>query len=117
MPVMGKGSGLFAGAMRFLATRIPSVVAEKNGKPGGGPMHVWHVVARERHATGPVELATRALELRKQQPDHHFQMTVIARPRRLAERPAAAHDQAVMMVAAIIEQQLARIRCNVSLGQ
>ena len=27
MAVMGNGSGLFAGAMRFLATRIPSVVA------------------------------------------------------------------------------------------
>src|SRR5207237_5599007 len=89
------------------------VVAEKNGKPWRGLMHVWHVVAREGDATGPVELATRALELRKQQPNYHFQMAEIARTRGLAEGSAAAHDQTAMMVAAIVEQQLARIRCNV----
>ena len=43
-------------------------------------------------------------------------MAIIARARGLAERPASAHDQAALMQA-IVEQQLARVRGDVPLGQ
>src|SRR6266513_825415 len=81
-----------------------TVVAEKQRQSRRRLMHMRQMIAGERDATAPVEFATCAFELRKHQRDDRFEMTILARTSRLAEWSTPTHDQAAIVIAAVVEQ-------------
>src|SRR6266550_699213 len=94
-----------------------TVVTEKQRQPRRWLMQMREVIAGERNTTAPMEFATCAFELGKNQRDDRFEMTKFAGTGRLAEWSSPTHDQAAIVIAAVIEQQPARVRGDLAFRQ
>ncbi|MNT73784.1 hypothetical protein D3C72_2125300 [compost metagenome] len=78
---------------------------------------MWQVVARNGDAAAPAIFERRAGHLREHLEHHAFQVRPILRPLGFAKRPASAHQQAALMVQPEVQQQIARVRCDVAFGK